>query len=65
VVHRDFNNAETGSRGLHLHFQIPAVSLLAHIELRERIASDGPKRTHVCVANAVEQSHDPPGNSPG
>src|SRR5215472_16929464 len=65
MIHGDFNDAETGSGGLHLHLQIPAVSLLAHIELCERITSNGPKRTHVRVTNAVEEPHYPPGNSPG
>src|SRR5262245_57508274 len=65
MIDRDFDDPQTGPRRFHLHLQIPAVSFLAHIKLCERITSDGAERTHVCVTNAVEQLHDPSGNSPG
>ena len=54
MIHRDFEDAQPGARGLHLHLQIPAVSFLAHIKFCERITSDGAERAHVCVTNAVE-----------
>src|SRR4030095_6289475 len=65
MIHRDFEDTQTGPCGLHLHLQIPAVSFLAHIKLCERITSDGAERTHVRVTNAVKQLHYPSGNSPG
>src|SRR5437667_65990 len=65
MVYWNLENAQSGTRSFHLHLQIPAISLLAHVQFRERVAANRAKRTHVGVTNAVKQSHDQSGTSPG
>src|SRR5262245_36062460 len=57
MIHWDFENAQPGARRFHLHLQVPAISLLAHIERFECIPPNGPKRRHVRITNPIEQSH--------
>src|SRR5262249_42749926 len=65
MVHWHLDDAQSRTRRFHLHFQIPAVSFLAHVQVCERIAPDGAKRAHVRVRNAVKQLRYPSDNSPG
>ena len=62
---RQFDDAKPGARHPHLHFQIPAVSHLAHAERQQGVAADGAERAHVGVAHAVEQFRQPAGKEPG
>src|SRR5438094_6993802 len=65
MVHGYFENTQAVERGFHLHFQIPAVGLLAHVEPFERITTNGTKWRHVRITNPVEQSQNQSGESPG
>src|SRR5215470_7201855 len=65
MIHRDFEDAEASAGGFHLHLQVPAVGLFAHIKCRKRITSNSTERAHICVTNAVESLHYPSGNSTG
>src|ERR1700720_442974 len=65
MVYRDFQNAQAVARGFHLHLQIPAVGLLAHVEPFERITTNGTKWGHVRITNPVEQSQNQSGESSG
>jgi hypothetical protein len=56
MVYGNFENAQARARSFHLHFQIPAVSFLAHAKFHERVLSDGAKRAHVGVTNPVKRS---------
>ena len=53
VWHRQFENTQTGARRPHLHFDIPAVGHLAHVEAFEAVAADGAIGAHIGVAHAV------------
>src|SRR5438477_9929476 len=64
MVHGDFENTQAVARGFHLHFQIPAVGLLAHVEPFERITTNGTKWRHVRITNPVEQSQNQSSESP-
>src|SRR5205823_9403804 len=63
MVHGDFENTQAVTRGFHLHLQIPAVGLLAHVEPFERITTNGTKWRHVRVTNPVEQPQNQSGES--
>src|SRR5947207_14327863 len=65
MIYRDFENAQAVARGFHLHLQIPAVGLLAHVEPFERITTNGTKLRHVRITNPVEQSQNQSRNSSG
>src|SRR5438552_13106363 len=65
MVYRNLKNAQPRARGFHLHLQIPTISLLAHVEFGERLETNRSKRAHVSVTDAVKQSHDQSGTSPG
>src|SRR6266496_3525869 len=58
-------NTQPVARSFHLHLQIPAVGLLAHVEPLERITTNGTKWGHVRVTNPVEQSQNQSGESSG
>ncbi len=59
VRDRQFQDAQPGARGLHLHLDVPAVTGLTHDKPRQALAADGAKRAHVGVANAVQPRHQP------
>src|SRR5581483_2830983 len=65
MVYRDFKNAQSVARDFHLHLQIPAVGLFAHVEFLKRIATNGPKWGHIGVANTVKQPQNQSGQSSG
>src|SRR4029450_12171458 len=65
MVYRDFENAQAVARGFHLHLQIPAIGVLAHIEPFERSTTNGTKWGHVRITNPVEQSQNQSGESSG
>ena len=60
MVYWNFEDSQPAARGFHLHFEIPAVGLLAHIELFKGVAPDRTKRAHVGITNSVEEPQDPP-----
>ncbi len=60
---RNFENAQAGAGGAHLHLDVPAIGHLAHAEREQRIAADRPERAHVGVAHAVEHPHAEPGET--
>src|ERR1051326_6126149 len=64
MVHGDFENAQADTRCFHLHLQIPAVGLLAHVEPFECNTANRAKWRHVRVMNAVKQSQEESGDSP-
>src|SRR5215469_13027320 len=55
VRNGDLDDAQTGSRGAHLHLQVPAIGHLAHSEPVERLPSDRAEGAHVGISDAVEQ----------
>src|SRR5947199_10391058 len=65
MVHGYFENTQAVARGFHLHLQIPAVGLLAHVDLFERITTNGTKWRHVRITNPVEQSQNQSSESSG
>src|SRR4026208_941490 len=65
MVYRDFENTQPISRSFHLHLQIPAVGLLAHVELFERITANAAKWRHVRVTNPIEHSQNQSSESAG
>src|ERR1044072_9250754 len=65
MVYRDFENTQPVSRSFHLHLQIPAVGLLAHVELFERITTNGAKWRHIRVTNPVQDSQNQSSQSAG
>src|SRR5438105_6045002 len=65
MVHGYFENTQAVARGFHLHLQIPAVGLLAHVEPFERITTNGTKWRHVRITNPVEQSQNQSSESSG
>src|SRR5947207_15099966 len=65
MVHGYFENTQAVARGFHLHLQIPAVGLLAHVDLFERITTNSTKWRHVRITNPVEQSQNQSGDSSG
>src|SRR5207247_10996822 len=65
MVHGYFENTQAVARGFHLHLQIPAVGLLAHVDPFERITTNGTKWRHVRITNPVEQSQNQSGESSG
>src|ERR1044071_9858490 len=65
MVYRDFENTQPVPRSFHLHLQIPAVGLLAHVELFERITTNGAKWRHIRVTNPVQDSQNQSSQSAG
>src|SRR5947208_3956021 len=65
MVHGYSENTQAVARGFHLHLQIPAVGLLAHVDPFERITTNGTKWRHVRITNPVEQSQNQSGESSG
>src|SRR5438067_13825727 len=63
MVHGYFENTQAVARGFHLHLQIPAVGLLAHVDPFERITTNGTKWRHVRITNPVEQTQNQSGES--
>ncbi len=63
MVYWNLQNAQTTASGFHLHLQIPAVSFLTHVEFLEGVATNGAKRAHVGVPNAIKQSQKQAGNA--
>ena len=61
IGHRNFEDAQAGAGGAHLHLDVPAIGHLAHAEREQRVAADRAERAHVGVAHAVEQPHAEPG----
>ena len=59
VTHGHFQNAQLRTRRFHLHLKIPAIGHLGHVQLLERVASDGAERSHICVADSIENAHGP------
>ncbi len=53
IWHRHFENAQAGARRPHLHFDVPAIGHLAHVEAFEAVAADGAIGAHIGVAHAV------------
>jgi hypothetical protein len=52
---RYFQHAQSGASNTHLHFQVPSVGQLAHVESKKRVASDRSKGAYVGIAHAIEQ----------
>src|SRR5690242_15825191 len=52
MCNRHLEDTQTGPRGSHLHFEVPAVSHLAHAEPIEGLATDGAKSAHVGIGDA-------------
>src|SRR6185437_65167 len=65
MVYRDFENTQPVARGFHLHLQVPAVSLLAHVELFECITADGTEWGHIRVINPVDEPQNQSSESSG
>src|SRR6266404_4910161 len=59
MIYGNFENPQSGARRFHLHLQIPAVGFFAHRQFLERVAPDRAKRTHVGVAHAIQDRHQP------
>ena len=55
-VFAKIEDAQTGPRGLQLHFEIPAVAHLLHVKCKQGITADGSECTHVGIAGAVKQT---------
>src|ERR1051326_1721580 len=62
---RHFEDAQSGARGPHLHFNVPPIAVFPHREAHQRVAADRPERAHIGVADAVEQPHRPPDDPAG
>ena len=43
------------ARRFHLHFEIPAICHLAHVERQKRVAANRAEGAHIGIAEAVEQ----------
>ena len=56
VVNREFEDAKVVLGGLDLHFEVPAIGELGHVELREGGTADGTEGAHVGVADALEKA---------
>ena len=59
IRHRQFQDPQPCPRRLHLHLDIPAIGRLAHVEARQRLATDRAEGAHVGVANAIQHRHQP------
>src|SRR3979411_1030016 len=65
MTHWHFQNAQSGTRGAHLHLEIPSVGFFLHPESIQRLPPDGPERTHIGIANTVEKSKENAGDAAG
>ncbi len=65
MANRELQDPQSGARGPHLHFQIPAVGFFPHAEPFQHIAADRPQRAHVRIVHAVERAHEEAGDTAG
>src|SRR6202521_976882 len=65
MTHWQFQNAQSCTRGAHLHLEIPPVGFFLHPESIQRLPPDRPERTHVGIANTVEKSQKNAGDAAG
>src|SRR4051812_11415842 len=65
MVHGNLQHAQWRARGSHLHFKIPAIGPLFHAQLVERLPPDRAERTHVGIADAVQQPEEPSRDTSG
>src|SRR5262245_6073094 len=55
MVDRHLADAKAGGGGAHLHFQVPAVGRLTHVEAPKCLSTHGPERRHVGEADAIDE----------
>src|SRR5438132_116463 len=62
---RQLDDAQASPRRAHLHLQVPAIARLTHAELDQRVAPYRAKRSHIGIADAIQQAQRPADRIPG
>src|SRR5262245_8786086 len=65
MIDRNLADAQALRGGAHLHFEVPAVSKLAHAEIAERGRAYRAEWRHVGIADAVDEAQQQSGKPPG